>query len=490
MSKKLGYLIFFLAAVSLGIFSFSFAQYSKSFSPPPDRNFRPNLQEPNYEYKIPVLVLRFLTDADKNGQLDPETRAKYSVATAKSLLQGVENKIAAALEKGSIYHGYRNANASSSLHYTFVERKNFSQSVPRQAGEGKSRPADHQAIFTELGFNICDYVDNKGIKEIWIWMPHNDQVHPIESFQVGSLATIKASGLSYPRCQNTYTVYNYTLPAYANEPYLERFPLHNHMHHLEAISEWVDKSLFSDKFAGVKYSCCPQKPEWVGTQRHCGNTHNPPNSLKEYDYQNYQIILSDCENWKPEGGAQKNLNCQTWGKYFGCKSCSNTFTDSTCTEVAYYVWWMQNLPGKNNGIIYQGKEMFNFWSFIGDFDQAANSLGPRVIATPTSLPTPQLQGECRLLSIAASDQKYASQIQIVTIVTDCPTGHEIHLYRNPSGWTDILSAYTSMAVPFVTAQAYLECGTTYQYCAQAYNPATGLLYGPEICDNGSTASCP
>jgi hypothetical protein len=31
---------------------------------------------------------------------------------------------------------------------------------------------------------------------------------------------------------------------------------------------------------------------------------------------------------------------------------------------------MQNIPGKDNGLVYNGKQLKNWWDFIGNFDQA------------------------------------------------------------------------------------------------------------------------
>jgi hypothetical protein len=37
---------------------------------------------------------------------------------------------------------------------------------------------------------------------------------------------------------------------------------------------------------------------------------------------------------------------------------------------------MQNLPGANNDLTYRGRPLSNWWTFIGDFDEAkAKGLG-------------------------------------------------------------------------------------------------------------------
>lgn len=85
----------------------------------------------------------------------------------------------------------------------------------------------------------------------------------------------------------------------------------------------------------------------------CGWTHCPPNVMSicpdhNYDWSNEASVLSDCEDWKPDGsGAKKQINCHTWAG----ATCGNDSGDK------FKVWWMQNIPQ-------------SWWVWIGDFDKA------------------------------------------------------------------------------------------------------------------------
>lgn len=72
------------------------------------------------------------------------------------------------------------------------------------------------------------------------------------------------------------------------------------------------------------------------------------------------MVWTDIEDWTPEGhGEKKLMNCQRWN----------------CDSLTWFIFWMQNLPGLNNGITYQGRPLTNWWTFIGAFDEAmANGL--------------------------------------------------------------------------------------------------------------------
>jgi hypothetical protein len=41
-----------------------------------------------------------------------------------------------------------------------------------------------------------------------------------------------------------------------------------------------------------------------------------------------------------------------------------------CDSLTWFIYWMQNLPGADNGLSYQGRPLTNWWTFIGDFDGA------------------------------------------------------------------------------------------------------------------------
>jgi hypothetical protein len=138
-----------------------------------------------------------------------------------------------------------------------------------------------------------------------------------------------------PVFDRTYTVYHYNYGRGPSEA------VEDHMHQIEAVLRHIDPDLFWNKFVG--------KP---GEGR-CGWTHYPPNGERDYDWRNRTVVMSDIEDWRPDGGGQKiPLNCDRWQG----------------DSLRWFIYWMQSLPGADNGLTYRGRPLSNWWSFIGDFD--------------------------------------------------------------------------------------------------------------------------
>ena len=112
---------------------------------------------------------------------------------------------------------------------------------------------------------------------------------------------------------------------------------------LEVILRHVDPDLFWNCFVG--------KP---GEGR-CGWAHYPPNGVRDYDWRNRNMVWSDIEDWRPDGGGQKiPIHCDRWNG----------------DSLQWFIYWMQGLPGANNGLTRRGWPLSNWWAFIGDFDGA------------------------------------------------------------------------------------------------------------------------
>jgi hypothetical protein len=87
----------------------------------------------------------------------------------------------------------------------------------------------------------------------------------------------------------------------------------------------------------------------------CGWAHYPPNGERDYDWANPKYVETDMDDWKPDGSGQKTrLNCQGWGG----------------NSLRWFVYWMQHLPGPNNGLNFHDQPVNNWWVFIGDYDRA------------------------------------------------------------------------------------------------------------------------
>lgn len=318
------------------------------------------------EYEMPVLSLSYLPIDKKDfSKIDlsvvgPYLPAGTTIDTIRQKINRVSNELIAGLEKGSTYHGYKDNSSKPVLNYSILEAKEFLRPIlrtnnsdwifPEQGDWGLT--ADHYKELSDI--NICSYVDDKGVKEVWIWMYHygpdmnNDgkadldqnryHVSPAESNMAGPYGDISNSNRinDLPVCKNTYVVYEYNYTRDFGEA------IEDHTHQIEAVLREADSSTFWDKFVGETASTFS-----------CGWTHCPPNVMAEcsthnYDWKNEAIVDSNCEDWKENGsGATKEISCHTWAG----SVCGSNSGDK------FKVWWMQNIPS-------------SWWKYIGDFDNA------------------------------------------------------------------------------------------------------------------------
>jgi len=80
-------------------------------------------------------------------------------------------------------------------------------------------------------------------------------------------------------------------------------------------------------------------------------------------------VLSDCLDWTPDKSGQQTLvNANTWGNL--PYAWPDNLAPPQKTESQYYIFWMQNMPGEQNGIRYGTNVMANWWRFTADWDAA------------------------------------------------------------------------------------------------------------------------
>ena len=326
----------------------------------------------NYLYEVPVLILSYLPTKD-NVNLDyEETKVSSTISNMREKINSINKQLTLVLSNSTSYHEYKDISATPTINYSIFEEKEFLTVIPPDTDHWNNvKPSDKFKIFENM--DICNYVDNLGVKEVWIWMYHTDKVGPIESNmamgrniqEYWSYDNYGDVSNSYrendlPICENTYTVYEYNYGREIPEA------LEDHTHQIEAVMNFVDGHVWSDLFVG---DGCGQKEFY-----RCGWTHYPPNVMEfctghDYDWSNTRQVISDCEDWKPDGsGEKKMVSCETWSlTKVGQSACQNS---NSSQNFGWKMWWMQSIPGKNNGLTYDGKSMRNWWEFIGDFDNA------------------------------------------------------------------------------------------------------------------------
>jgi hypothetical protein len=390
----IAHILVLLAVV--GLIAFIFVSRSADFKdklfgsifPKPSSHASSLLDNP---MDVNVLVLRYFP-VDSSGNLDlnivEPNGFPYlpNLAGARDWVTKIDQQGVVGLTNGTKYHGNKNASAIPYLNYKIYADKEFlipfapfSTSVPSQPDYNKVLTTD---LKTQGGVDICDYVDNHGVSQVWLWGYHTSKIYPVESDMAmgressaywgnpvyGDVSN-SSRGNDMPTCNKTYVLYNYNFKAG-----LGNF-LEDHGHQMESLMGWVDErdNLWNNF----------QVPHGLtdGTVNHCGWTHSPPNVTdnNQYYWNSPTIVKSDCENWRPEGGGVVNeqTSCATW--YQG------TCLDNGGSE--FKVWWMQQIPGYGNNLPFNGSVLRNWWEFYGNFDEAVK-LGRSLVKTSTVV-TPQ-----------------------------------------------------------------------------------------------------
>jgi hypothetical protein len=310
------------------------------------------------DYSMPVLVISYFPVSGNN--LDSSiTGLSTPLTTIRAKVAQVSQDLVATLENGSTYR--KDLSSTPSLDYSIAASVEYLEPLPvstfhnfdwcqPEPPENCYFPNYKQILQRE---NICNWVDNAGVKEVWLFGYHHGNIAPAESKMSGPFGDISNSVHYNDRdmviCSKTYVLYHYN---YGRD--LD-CATENHTHHIEAVLSHIDEYLFWDTFVS------PYGQEG-GVTNGCGWTHYPPNGKQDYDWVSTLTVKTDCEDWNPQrNGATKMVNCSTWSKMNG----------NTCVGdggLTHKIWWMHSIPGKNNNLTYQGQPLRNWWDAIANFD--------------------------------------------------------------------------------------------------------------------------
>jgi hypothetical protein len=288
-------------------------------------------------WTIPVLVINYFPLTADKSRIDIKVTSNVD-APVKDIEEKCRRDTQAtieALEQGSRFRPYRNPDATPSLKYKIVDTITFYEPVPHHPT--KPNLSDYKKMMERV--NIKEWVEEKGVREVWIWGYHSKTLGPVESNLAsvyGDVSNSDRDSRDLPILRHTYTVYHYN---YERGPDMA---VHNHLHQIEAVMRHHGGELWRI-FEGVP-----------GAWR-CGNCHFPVNAVSDYDYANKRYVESDIEDWRPEGvGRRQKLNCDRW----------------EASDLKWYIYWMQAIPGAKNGLTYKSRPLSNWWEFFGDYDQA------------------------------------------------------------------------------------------------------------------------
>jgi hypothetical protein len=294
------------------------------------------------------------------------------------------------LEEGSKFHGYKDLTALPYLGYKVLKFWTIYDQIPISTtyqlytiqGYGVYQP-DFIQVYNDFG--LQQYIEANKVDEVWIWFggcalpgwpSYDPALHLPENFVEGpesDMASPTTGDISnsyrfpndIPICNRTVVVYCYNFRRTQAEA------VHDHGHQLESMFKYAAEqqdgnyNLFVHNFSGwgINYSSPP-----LGR---AGDCHHPPNTTVDYDYLNTTLVQSDIEDWIPIGGPQKYVNVNTWANLNYSWPAPGYFPQQT--ESQWYIYWMQNMPGYNNQIPYNGHNMTNWWQFVSDWDSCSNT---------------------------------------------------------------------------------------------------------------------
>jgi len=301
-------------------------------------------------WEVPVLVITCLPSRDGTN-VDPDVTGMTStVADARDRARMLSVRTKFALEEGSRFHACAHPDAKPSIGYRIVDMWTVLEPLPHgePAGEGVWFP-DYDAILRR--FDIRHYVEDLGVKQVWLWGYHHGEIVPAESNMASPASGDISNSYRFPDdmpiLSKTYVLYNYNITRDA------RCAVENHGHQLESQLDYIDADLFRTRFAA------PGR---------CGNVHCPPNTTKDYDVANPTAAVSDIADWTPDGtGASSPVSAATWlDRTYDWPDGVDRFPE--WDGLYWFIYWMQSFPGRGNTIRMGDGYMTNWWAFVGDWD--------------------------------------------------------------------------------------------------------------------------
>lgn len=338
------------------------------------------------ELIIPVVVINYLPT--KNGiHINQDTYPirdygdvivqDLPISEVSKWILSNDLKTKFSIEEGSKYRGFNNSNAVPYVGIRVLKYINLYEVPklpnPRQTvlsdGEEGWNP-DYNEIFELI--NLRNLVNDLGVKEVWfnsksLYIPESNMSSPL----TGDISNSYHDD-DLPIYDKTYIVYgNFIHRWYAEN-------IHNRGHQIEAQLAYLNSLFFWQDFAG--YPKGAPQPYYKGGR--CGSTHYTPNSVSDYDYDNNELVLSDIGDWKPDNSGDKILvNNLTWKqsrplpislpdfnmlvKYSDLTKDNDVGSDP---QGGWLIYWMQSIPGKNNGIPYGNFTITDWWDLFYNWD--------------------------------------------------------------------------------------------------------------------------
>jgi hypothetical protein len=180
-------------------------------------------------WEVPVAIVLYAPTRDG---VTVDADATASRGSVKSLRERVLRQVRLhkwMMEEGSRFRGYRDRAARPSLGYRCVHYTTFLEDIPPRSGEGVVFP-DYAGIVERVGGR--DLVNDRGVKEFWIYHWHHGRIAPIET----NLASPVSPDISNSHRTDDLPIYKKTYMVISAN--FNRGPdktVHNMGHQMEAV---------------------------------------------------------------------------------------------------------------------------------------------------------------------------------------------------------------------------------------------------------------
>ena len=344
--------------------------------------------------QVNVVVLNYIPTKDKgktldqytfpfrgdNGQLD----MNLPVSEYKKWLLTYSIRVKHGIEEGSRFRNYKGQSRASVgikvvKYINVYEMPKVEREMPANLFAIDSTEGyypDYHRLFQDL--DMENLVNNENVKEIWfnrksLALPESNMSSPSSGDISNPYYGASQYGFVNQTIHDDLPIYDKTYVVYSHWMHNSYdFTLHVRGHQIERQFSATDGNDFIfGKFKG-------QVNSDLGRTRGCGTVHYPPNATSDYQYNNDHYILSDIEDWKPDGtGEQTLVNNSNWIREYNINYSFPTSTYKGETQRStigndpqggWMIYWFQSIPGYNNGIQYNGKDLKNFWDVFYDWD--------------------------------------------------------------------------------------------------------------------------
>ena len=298
------------------------------------------------------------------------------------LSQNIRTKVG--IEEGSKFRGYKNNNdpyvGIKVLKYINVyEMPKIVREMPGDLFAQDSTEGyypDYFKLFESIGLESL--VNEHDVKEVWfnrksLAVPESNMSSPSSGDISNAFYGSEQYGFINAIQEDDLPIYNKNFVVYSHWMHNSyEAILHVRGHQIERQLDVLEGGDFLwGKFKGFNVG-----PD--GREHGCGTVHYPVNATSDYQYNNDHHVLSDVEDWKPDGSGERTLvNNSNWIREINVpytlptsyyKSETSRDIIGNDPEGGWMIYWFQSIPGEDNNLQYNALNLKNWWDTIYDWD--------------------------------------------------------------------------------------------------------------------------